>query len=165
MVEGFGVCVCVYIYIYIYMKFHSNWYRQHGLRKLYSKYQSIEFWNLFQISSSCCAISTDIADPLYPPLPIIHCSQQVLRVTSHIGIELLDVGSKWPSNLCSSMWRGSLWVRPYFSSSVPHVWFYLTWIVFMMGGRRPYSCCFVGHCSILLAAFLCSCHQAFSPYV
>ena len=42
-------------------------------------------------------------------------------------------------------------------------------IVFMMGGGWPYSCCFVGccskTCSILLAAFLCSCCQAFSPSV
>ena len=43
------------------------------------------------------------------------------------------------------------------------------WRVFVKGGRRPYSCCFVGcclqTCSILLTAFLCSCRQAFSPAV
>ena len=45
----------------------------------------------------------------------------------------------------------------------------LTWIVFVMGGGG----CIVGAlwdvasrtCSILLAAFLCNCHQAFSPAV
>ena len=46
---------------------------------------------------------------------------------------------------------------------------HLTWIVFVMGGRWPYSWCFVGccirTCSILLAAFLCNCHLAFSPVI
>ena len=45
----------------------------------------------------------------------------------------------------------------------------LTWILFVMGGRWPYSWCFVGiaprTCSILLAAFLCNCRLAFSPAV
>ena len=43
----------------------------------------------------------------------------------------------------------------------------LTWIIFVMGGRWPYSWCLVGcccqDCSILLATFLCNCHLAFSP--
>ena len=38
-----------------------------------------------------------------------------------------------------------LWVRPYFSSS-PACLGRLTWIVFVMGGRWPYSYCFVGCC-------------------
>ena len=45
----------------------------------------------------------------------------------------------------------------------------LTWIVFVMGGRWPYSWCFVGvaarTCSILLSAFLCNCRLASSPDV
>ena len=57
-------------------------------------------------SSSCHAISTDIRDPLSPPLPIVHCFRQVLRATAHIGRELLYVGSSWSSSLCTSMWRG-----------------------------------------------------------
>ena len=36
----------------------------------------------------------------------------------------------------------------------------LTWIVFVMSGKWPYRTC-----SILLAAFLCSCRQTFSQYV
>ena len=40
-----------------------------------------------------------------------------------------------------------------------------TWIVFVTGGRWPYSWCFVEFasrtCSILLAAFLCNCPLAF----
>ena len=43
----------------------------------------------------------------------------------------------------------------------------LTWIVFVMGGWWPYSFRFVASktCSIQLAAFLCNCREAFSPYV
>ena len=52
------------------------------------------------------AISADIPDPLSLPLPIVHCFQQVFRVTSSIGTELLYVGSGWSSSLCSSMWSG-----------------------------------------------------------
>ena len=45
----------------------------------------------------------------------------------------------------------------------------LTWIVFVIGGRWPYSWCLVGvaarTCSRLLAAFLCNCRLASSPAV
>ena len=40
----------------------------------------------------------------------------------------------------------------------------VTWIVFVMGGRRPYSWCFVG-CLILLTTFLCNCRLASSRAV
>ena len=36
-------------------------------------------------SSSSRAISTDISDPLSPPLPIVHCFWQVFRATFTIG--------------------------------------------------------------------------------
>ena len=32
--------------------------------------------------------------------------RQVLKATSHIGTDLLYVGSSWTSCLCSSMWKG-----------------------------------------------------------
>ena len=45
----------------------------------------------------------------------------------------------------------------------------LAWIVFVIGGRLPYSWCFVGCCArtclILLATFLCSCRLASYPAV
>ena len=45
----------------------------------------------------------------------------------------------------------------------------LTWIVFVMEGKWPYSWCLSGvasmTCSILLAVFLCNCRLAFSPSV
>ena len=57
--------------------------------------------------SSRCTASRDIPDPLSPPFHIIHCFRLVFRVTSRIGTELLYVGSRLLSCLCSSMWRGS----------------------------------------------------------
>ena len=51
------------------------------------------------------ANSTDIPDPLLPPLPIVYYFQLVFRVTSRFGTKLLYVGSSWSSCLCSSMWR------------------------------------------------------------
>ena len=57
-------------------------------------------------SSSCHALSTDILDPLSPPLHIVYCFWKVFRATSRNGTELLCVCSSWSSCLCSSMWRG-----------------------------------------------------------
>ena len=56
-------------------------------------------------SPSCRTISTDIPEPFSPPFSIVHCFRQVFRATSHIGRELLHIGSCWLSCLCSSMWR------------------------------------------------------------
>ena len=46
---------------------------------------------------------------------------------------------------------------------------HLTWIVFLMGGRWPYSCGLWGvatrTCSVLLTAFLCNCRLASSPAI
>ena len=58
------------------------------------------------ISSSCRTISTDIPDPLSPPLPIVHRIRQVLKATPRILTELLHVGSCWLPYFCSAMWRG-----------------------------------------------------------
>ena len=44
----------------------------------------------------------------------------------------------------------------------------LTWLVFLMFGRWPYSWCFLGCCflgCIFLVAFLCNCRLAFSPVI
>ena len=45
----------------------------------------------------------------------------------------------------------------------------LSWIVFVIGGRWPYSWCLVGvaarTCSRLLAAFFCNCRSASSPAI
>ena len=99
-------------------------------------------------SSSCRAISTDIPDALSPPLPIVHCFQQVLSTTSRIGTELLYVCLSWLSCLYTSMWRGPQEFIPYelVPTSPAMSPACLILIVFMMGGKWPYSCCFVGCC-------------------
>ena len=56
--------------------------------------------------SSCRAVSTDLLDPLSPPISIIHHSRVVFKPISRIGTELLYIFSRWSTCLCSSMWRG-----------------------------------------------------------
>ena len=45
-------------------------------------------------------------DRFPPPLPIGHRFQPVFKATYCIGTELLYIGSRWSSCLCSSIWRG-----------------------------------------------------------
>ena len=100
-------------------------------------------------SSSRHAISTDIPDPFSPPLPIVHWCRLVFRVTSRISTELLYVGSSWSSCLCWSMWRGPLEYIPYkvfpTSPAVSRMSGSSNF-VFVMGGKWPYSCCFLRCC-------------------
>ena len=73
-------------------------------------------FNINHLNSSSLSrrtISTDILDPLSPPLSIIHCFRQVLRVTSRIRTEMLYLSSSWSPYLCSSMWRGPQKYIPY----------------------------------------------------
>ena len=56
-------------------------------------------------------------------------------------IVLLLLGHMW-----GSIRVHRLWARPCFSSSVPACLVRLTCIVFMMGGKWPYSWCLVGCC-------------------
>ena len=105
-------------------------------------------------------------------IPIVHWSRQVIQATFCIGKELLYIVSRWSSNLCPyevvhrSM---SLMTSSLLLQLCPACLVHLNLIVFVMDGMWPYSCCFVGvasrTCSVLLAAFLCNCRQAFSPYV
>ena len=76
------------------------------VRTFWTTFSYIYIYIYIYISlSSCCAISTDISDPLLPPLPIVHCFWQVIRATSSIGTELLYVCSSWTSCLCLSLQR------------------------------------------------------------
>ena len=106
----------------------------------------------------------DIPDPLSlsPPLPIVHRFRQVLRATPRILTELLYVGSSWSPYFCS-VCEGVIRSTSHMSSSLllqqcPVYLVRQTLIIFVMGRRWPYSCCFVGAasrtCSILLAAFV-----------
>ena len=71
-----------------------------------------------------------------------------------------SVGVYWSTSLMSS----SLLLQ-----QCPACLVRLAWIVFVMGGKWPYSWCLVGvaarTCSILLAAFLCNSRLASSPAV
>ena len=95
------------------------------------------------LSSSCRAASTDILDALSPLLPIVHRHWQVFRATSRVLTELLYVCSSWPSCFCSaiSLMSWFLLLQQGLACMVR-----LTLIVFVMGGRWPYSWCFVGCC-------------------
>ena len=94
-------------------------------------------------SSSCGAASTDIPDHLSPLLPIIHRLRQVLRVTSCVLTQLLYVGLNWSScfawpyvgvHRSSSLTSSSLLLQ-----QCPACLVRLTCIVFVMGGKWPYS--------------------------
>ena len=101
-------------------------------------------------SSSGHAMSTDIPDPFSPPLSIVHRLQQVPGTTSCIGTVLLYVGSSQWSRLCSSMWRGPQEYITYeffpTSPAVSRMSDSSKLDSFVMGGKWPYSCCFVGCC-------------------
>ena len=124
----------------------------------YFKWNCFSHWNCtyvklncFDISSSSWhAISTDIPDPFSPTFSTVHYFQQVYWATSRIYTELLNVGSRWSSCFCSSMWRGPqeyvtyelVPTSPAVSCSLVGV----TWIFFVMGSKWPYNCDFVGWC-------------------
>ena len=75
-------------------------------RQLYFLHLTVCKQKLYLSSSSCHTISTGIPDPLPPPVSIVHRSREVFKATSCIGTELLYIGSRWSSYLCSSMRRG-----------------------------------------------------------
>ena len=96
-------------------------------------------------SSSCRAVSTDLPDPLSPSVSIVHYTPEVFKAISCIGTELLYIGSSCSSCLFPSLWRGpQLMSSSLLLQQCPLCLVRLTWIVFVMGGRWPYSCCFVG---------------------
>ena len=92
----------------------------------------------------------DLPDSLSPPISIVHRSREVFQAITCIGTELLDVGSSWSSCLCSSMWRGPLEYIAYefvlTSPAVTRMSGSSKLDSFVMGGRWPYNCCFVGCC-------------------
>ena len=131
------------------------------MQQFNSSLQSLNQWNLGYkwSSSSCRAIS----------ISIVHRFRSVFKATSCIGTELLYVG---PSCLCLSMWRGPQEYVTYefvpTSPAVPRMSGSSNLDSFRDGGgvsgRRAAALSGAASrtCSILLAAFLCSCRQAFS---
>ena len=105
LVEFYVLTYHIYIYhLHISLTLISYILAYHT--HLYHIYLPIIYTYIIIIIIIMHAISTDISDPLSPPLPNVHCFWHVLRATSRIGTELLYVGSSWSTCLCSSMWRG-----------------------------------------------------------
>ena len=76
----------------------------------------------------------------------------------------------WPTLACH--YEGVFARTSHMNSSLPiqqcpACLVHLIWIVLQIGGRWPYSCCFVGCCfqDLFIIAFLCSFRLAFSLYV
>ena len=99
----------------------------------------------------------DLPDPLSPLVSIVHCSRKVFQATSCIGTEL--------ARLCEGVLRSISLMGS--SLLLQQCLVRVTWIVFVMGGRWPYSCWFVGCClqDLFNTVFLRDYRQAFSPYV
>ena len=106
--------------------------------------------HIYVSSSSCHALSKDIPDPLSLPLPIDHCFWEVLRATSRIDIELLYVGSSWflclYSFMCGNHRSTSLMSSSLLLQQCLTYLVHIIFIVFVMGGRWPCTCYFVGCC-------------------
>ena len=91
------------------------------------------------------AACTDIPDALSRPVSIVYCSREVFQGISSIGTELLYLGSSWSYYFCEGAHRSI----SFMSSSLLHQQCHaclirLTLLVFVIGGRWPYSWCFVG---------------------
>ena len=101
-------------------------------------------------SSSCCAASTDIPDPLSPLIPIIHLFWQVLRVTSvssHSCCMYVRAGHPAFARPYVGVLRStSLMSSSPLLQQCPACLVRLAWIVFVMEGRWLYSWCLVGCC-------------------
>ena len=93
----------------------------------------------------------DLLDPLWPLVSIVHRSQEVFPAISCISTELLRIDSVCPTFACPCARAHRSTLLMISSLLLQQYLVRLIWIVFMMGGRWPYSCCFVG-----------CCHQLFS---
>ena len=98
--------------------------------------------------------------PSLSTFPIIHRLWQVFRAASRIFTELLFVCSSWSSYL-ARLYVGVHRSTSLMSSSLllqqcPACLVRLTWIVFVIGGRWPYSWCLVGCCRQDLFNIVCN---------
>ena len=111
--------------------------------------------------SSCRAASTDIPDPLSPLLPIRSSPPAGLQsyiMYPHIAVVcmfklvvLLLLSHMWGVHRSTSLMSSSLLLQ-----QCPACLVCLTWRVFMMRGRWPYSWYFVGCCLLDLFNIACS---------
>ena len=120
--------------------------------------KNMHFWykifcileNIIKTSSSSShrAISTDIPDPPSPPLPIASCRSSELHPVSAQSCCMQVLPSRPVfARPCEGVhWSTSLMISSLLLQQCPACLVRLTVIVFVMGGRWPYSCCFVGCC-------------------
>ena len=121
------------------MSTHSN--LSTSTRTVFGRWLDI----IYISSSSCRAISKDISVPFSPPLPIVHCFRQVLWATTRIVY--VRAGRPAFARPCRGVHRSSsLMSSSLLLQQCPACLARLIWIVFVMGGGWPYSCCFVGCC-------------------
>ena len=88
----------------------------------------------------------DFPDLLPPLVSFVHRSREVFHAKLCISTELLLIGSSWLIYPCLSVWSTLLMSSLLLLQQCPTYLTRLTWMVFKMGGRYPYSCCFVGCC-------------------
>ena len=126
------VYACIYIYIYVYVRMHIYMCVYAYIIIIMLRHQHGPPW-------------PSLANRLYRPLLLVSLQDYI-----RINTDLLYVGSSWSSCLCLSMWRVhksmSLMILSPLLQQWPECLVRLTWIVFLMGGRWSYSCCFVGCC-------------------
>ena len=130
------IYILTYIYIHIHIQIDIHTYiHTYTYVHIY-----VHLWihTYISSSSSCRAISTDILEPLSPPLPIVHRIRQVLRAWA---------GCPAFVRPCEGVYRSTSLMSSYqllqqcFACLVR-----LTLIVFVMGVWWPYRSCFVGFC-------------------
>ena len=100
---------------------------------------------ILSVSSSSSAASMDFPDSLSLSIPIIHCSWLVFQTISCVCTELMFKNSCWLANIGTSMCRDPLKNITYeFIQQCPIYFVFFPWMSFEMGGKWPYSCCFMG---------------------
>ena len=94
-------------------------------------------------SSSCHAASTDIPDPL---LPLLAGPQGYIPYPHRAAVCRFKLVTLLLLSHVRGVHRTSLMSSSLLFQQCPACLVRLTWIVFMVGGRWSYSCCFVGYC-------------------
>ena len=116
------------------------------LRRTLSIQNHKRIYNSYISSSSSCATSTDIPDPLSPLFPIVHRRSSGLHpVSSHSCCMYVRAGRPAFSRPYVRVHRStSVMSSSLLLQQCPAFLVRLTWIVFVMGGRWPYNWCLVG---------------------
>ena len=125
----------VYIYIHVYSYLHCNLSLFHSLFKL-----STYIYIIIIIIMSCRLNG-------YPPLLPIGRSSKLHPVSSQSCCMYVRAGRPAFARPYVGVHRStSLMSSSLLLQQCPACLVRLTWIVFVMGGRWPYSWCFVGYC-------------------